>query len=56
MTYMEWVSRLPEVGDDLRAQARRVEQLRREAVELEDEVCRQINALWSESEIRKARE
>jgi hypothetical protein len=51
---MQWVQRLPEAGEELIAKAKRVEALRQEAQELEDEVCRIVNAAWSDDEVRRA--
>ena len=48
MTYMQWVMRLPEVGADLIAKAKRVEALRAEAEALEDEVCQAVNRQWAD--------
>jgi hypothetical protein len=52
---MEWVSRLPEVGGKLKAKAKRVEKLREEARQLEDEVCATVSRLWSDAEVKKAK-
>ena len=55
MTMMEWVQRLPEIGEAIIAKAQRVDALRREARELEAEVMGQVNARWSANEIYKAK-
>ncbi len=55
MTYMQWVQKLPEVGAELIAKAKRVETLRQEASDLEDEVCAAVNRLWSDAEVEQAK-
>ena len=51
---MAWVCKLPEVGDELIAKAKRVDALREEARELEAEVNAAVNQRWSAAERRQA--
>lgn len=55
MNLFQFVIKLPEVGNELIAKAKRVEDLRQEARYLEEEVWAKLNAMWSEKEIKSAK-